>query len=720
MSAQPAPRTPEALRLLEEVFGFHSFRGRQEEVIEHVCQSGDALVLMPTGGGKSLCYQLPALLRSGVGIVVSPLIALMQDQVDALRQLGLRAAFINSTQTPEEARQVADQARNGELDLLYVAPERLLTPRFLAFLDNLQVALFAIDEAHCVSQWGHDFRPEYVQLSVLHERYPRIPRIALTATADGPTRREIILRLQLEQAGIFISGFDRPNICYRVVEKQKPRRQLLQFLNTHHRGDAGIVYCMSRKKTETTAEWLREAGWNALPYHAGMDSRQRQLHQQRFLREEGVVIVATVAFGMGIDKPNVRFVAHLDLPKSLEAYYQETGRAGRDGLPANAWLAYGLEDVVKVKKLLEQSEADEQHKRLEQHKLDALLGFCELTGCRRQTLLAYFDDHLPQACGNCDTCLTPPAVWDGTEAAQKALSCIYRTGQHFGANYIIDVLRGSQNARIFNNRHHQLSTYGIGNDLDFEQWRAVFRQLTAHGLVGVELEHNTLYLTEKARPVLRGETRIQLRQALKQETAAKPARGKTGATEGEFDETETLLWEALRAKRKDLAEAQNVAPFVIFPDTTLREMVERCPTTPEAFATLTGVGEVKLKRYAQGFIELIEEHLMLLELELPPSVRNSLSLYRQGSSIQQIAAARGIKESTVYGYLAQAIAAGALELSALKEIDAATAATVEQAWRALPEEQQTKLSPLSEALGGEIDYSVLRCVVAGVGRKSAA
>lgn len=600
------------LELLRKIFGYEQFRGEQQAIIEHVLAGGDALVLMPTGGGKSLCYQIPAMLRGGLGIVVSPLIALMQDQVSALLQLGVRAAFLNSSQSTEEAREVSQQLRRGELDLLYVAPERLLTPRFLEFLANTQIALFAIDEAHCVSQWGHDFRPEYVQLSVLHERFPDVPRIALTATADKTTREEIAVRLGLGNARIFVAGFDRPNIRYRVVQKDNPRRQLLQFIDSEHQGDSGIVYCLSRKRVEETAEWLQTQGWTALPYHAGLPTGLRQHHQMRFLREEGIVIVATIAFGMGIDKPNVRFVAHLDLPKSIEAYYQETGRAGRDGLPANAWMAYGLGDVVMLRKMLEGSEADESHKRLEQHKLNAMLGFCEVTTCRRQTLLAYFDDHLPAPCGNCDVCLDPVATWDGTEVVQKALSCIYRTGQRFGVGYLIEVLLGkTSDSRIERNQHHLLSTFGIGTELAGDQWQSVFRQLAAAGVVTIDVEGGGLRLTEKARPLLRGEQTIRLRKDHK----PSPSRQKLQrtASHSPFEGSDKMLWAALRAKRLELAQAQNVPPYVIFHDSTLVDMVCYRPDTLDALGKLSGVGIRKLDRYGQAFLNVLDEHSMRYE-----------------------------------------------------------------------------------------------------------
>ena len=498
--------------LLQRVFGYSRFRGHQQAIVEHLVSGQDALVLMPTGGGKSLCYQIPSLLREGVGIVVSPLIALMQDQVEALRQVGVRAAFLNSTLDAATAAEVERALLKGELDLLYVAPERLLTPRFLSLLERSHIALFAIDEAHCVSAWGHDFRREYLELTILHERWPDVPRIALTATADPPTQREIAERLGLTEARRFVSSFDRPNIRYTVTQKDNAKRQLRDFLQAH-KGEAGIVYCLSRKRVEQFADYLLEQGFNALPYHAGLDAEVRAHHQRRFLREEGIVMVATIAFGMGIDKPDVRFVAHVDLPKSLEGYYQETGRAGRDGEAADAWLCYGLGDVVLLKQMIEQSEAGEERKRLERRKLDQLLGYCESMQCRRQVLLASFGETYPQECGNCDNCLHPAATWDATEAAQKALSCVYRSGQRFGVNHIIDVLRGSESEKIRQCGHDQLTTYGIGRDLDAGTWRSVFRQLVSSGLLEVDAEgYGSLRLTEASRAVLRGERRLLLRK----------------------------------------------------------------------------------------------------------------------------------------------------------------------------------------------------------------
>jgi ATP-dependent DNA helicase RecQ len=592
-----------ALELLHRVFGHAQFRGEQAAIVEHVASGHDALVLMPTGGGKSLCYQVPALLREGTAIVVSPLIALMQDQVEALRQLGVRAEFLNSSLEAGEASRVERELLADEIDLLYVAPERLLTGRFLSLLDRARIGLFAIDEAHCVSQWGHDFRPEYRQLTVLHERWPQIPRIALTATADPPTQAEIAERLQLEGARRFVSSFDRPNIRYTVVQKDNGRRQLQDFLQDH-KGSAGIVYCMSRKKVEQTAEFLCEKGFNALPYHAGLDAQVRANNQRRFLREDGIVMCATIAFGMGIDKPDVRFVAHTDLPKSLEGYYQETGRAGRDGEPAQAWLAYGLGDVVLLKQMIEQGEAAEERKRLERRKLDQLLGYCESMQCRRQVLLAGFGETYPKPCGNCDNCLTPAASWDATDAARKALSCVYRSGQRFGAAHMIDVLRGADTERIRQLGHDKLSTYGIGQDLDAATWRGVFRQLVAASVLEVDAEgYGGLRLTASAKPILQGQQTVLLRKdspKLRQRE-----RGSTPAVQvSEFD---APLFQALRQMRAQLAKEQNVPAYVIFHDATLRSIAEQRPQSMGELSRVGGVGGTKLDRYGAALLDVVRE-----------------------------------------------------------------------------------------------------------------
>ena len=598
-----------ALAQLRHVFGFDSFRGEQGDIVHHVSSGGDALVLMPTGGGKSLCYQLPALLREGTGIVVSPLIALMQDQVEALRQLGVRAAFLNSSQDAQTAGSVERDLQKGALDLLYVAPERLLTPRFLSLLERSQIALFAIDEAHCVSQWGHDFRPEYRQLTLLHERWPDVPRIALTATADAPTRREIVERLALEDARQFVSSFDRPNIRYTVVAKDDSRRQLLDFL-ADHRGDSGIVYCLSRRKVDATAALLAERGVNALPYHAGLDATTRADHQRRFLREDGIVMVATIAFGMGIDKPDVRFVAHLDLPKSLEGYYQETGRAGRDGEPAEAWLAYGLGDAVLLRRMIEDGDASDERKWLERGKLDALIGYCESTACRRQTLLGYFGETHAGACGHCDNCQQPPVTWDATDAARKALSCVYRSGQRFGAAHMIDVLRGADTAKVRQFGHQSLSTYGIGNELDARRWRGVFRQLVSAGLLEADIEgYGALRLTATATPLLRGESRLQLRaEPPSRERRRKPG-GKTSRVAApvvDLPADAAARFAALRAWRADAARAQSVPAYVIFHDATLRAIALEQPQDLDALANIGGVGAGKLERYGREVIAALD------------------------------------------------------------------------------------------------------------------
>ena len=594
----------EALDVLQRVFGYREFRGPQAAVIDALIAGEDVLVLMPTGGGKSLCYQIPALVRSGVGVVISPLIALMQDQVSALRELGVRAGFLNSSLSSQEWWQTEQALQRGELDLLYIAPERLIQPRTLELLHGLPIALFAIDEAHCVSQWGHDFRADYLKLDLLPREFPRVPRIALTATADLRTRDEIIARLQLHQAQQFISGFDRPNIQYRMAQKNNPRIQLMRFLREEQAGNSGIVYCLSRNKVEQVAEWLCSEGFNALPYHAGLAASVRQHNQERFLREDNIIMVATIAFGMGIDKPDVRFVAHLDLPKSIEAYYQETGRAGRDGEPATTLLLYGLEDVVKLRQMMAQSEGSEEFKRNEQQRLNAMLGLCEITSCRRQSLLRYFGDPLVQACGNCDTCLNPPDTWDATQAVQMALSCVYRTGQRFGAGHVIDVLRGSNNEKILQFNHHQLSTYGIGKHLSGDEWKSIFRQLVARGLLDVNPDgFGGLLLNESCRPYLRGEQPIHLRR--EQKTIA--GNTKRANLSQDIADADLPLWQALRACRRRLAEEQGVPPYVIFHDASLREMLEFRPLSLEQLRSISGVGESKLKRFGEEFLAVLRE-----------------------------------------------------------------------------------------------------------------
>jgi ATP-dependent DNA helicase RecQ len=598
-----------ALQLLQNVFGYPAFRDSQADIIDHVVSGGDALVLMPTGGGKSLCYQLPAMLRNGVGVVVSPLIALMQDQVDALAEVGVRAAFINSTQTFSQSLEIEKKMRDGELDLVYVAPERLLTQRCLELLEVCPISLFAIDEAHCVSQWGHDFRPEYIKLSVLHERFPTIPRIALTATADQATRAEIIKRLQLENAMQFVSSFDRPNIRYRIVEKASGRQQLLEFLQAEHAQDAGIVYCMSRKKVEETAEFLNQHGITALPYHAGLDTKIRTQNQARFLREDGIKMVATIAFGMGIDKPDVRFVAHLDLPKSIEGYYQETGRAGRDGMAANAWMTYGLQDVVQQRRMIEESEADENYKRLQSGKLDSMLALCETVQCRRRHLLSYFGqtEGTHQACGNCDVCINPPSAFDASIVTQQLLSAIYRVDQRFAAGHVIDVLRGIETERIQQWRHNNLSTYGIGSERSEAEWRAILRQAIAQGYIRVDYDlYNSLKLTETARAVLKGELSVQMRRYEKPQKPAKQKRTTTkGYVETDLSNEAQQLFEKLRSWRMETAREHNIPAYVIFHDSTLRDIAKAKPNSLADLRGVSGVGEKKLETYGKQIVELV-------------------------------------------------------------------------------------------------------------------
>jgi ATP-dependent DNA helicase RecQ len=619
-AATPEAATAAALQVLQQVFGYPAFRPGQGEIVDHVAAGGDALVLMPTGGGKSLCYQVPAIVRHragrGVTVVVSPLIALMHDQVGALDEAGVPAAFLNSTLDGAEARHVERELLAGRLVLLYAAPERLLTPRFLAMLDSLHerglLSLFAIDEAHCVSQWGHDFREEYLGLSALHERYADVPRVALTATADAHTRRDIVERLALAGARLFVASFDRPNIRYTIVEKTDPRRQLLRFLRDEHEGDAGIVYCQSRRRVEETASWLMDEGIDALPYHAGLDAETRRRHQDRFLRDEGVVMVATIAFGMGIDKPDVRFVAHLDLPKNIEGYYQETGRAGRDGLPADAWMSYGLADVVNQRRMIDESEAEEDFKRLQRGKLDALLALAESHDCRRVRLLAYFGE--PSApCGNCDNCLHPPATWDATDAARKALSCIYRFRQHggmsFGAGHLIDVLRGKSTDKSRQHHHESLSTFGVGAELSEAEWRSVLRQLVALGHVRAEGEYNTLALTDSARAVLRGEVRLQLRvpSEAPRRNRAERVRKEHGAKPPPLplDDEGLARFAALKAWRGEVARAHNLPAYVVFHDATLAEMAREAPDSLDALAGISGVGAKKLEAYGAEILRVL-------------------------------------------------------------------------------------------------------------------
>ncbi len=699
----------QARAILNRTFGYHDFRPPQDQIIAQLLAGGDALVLMPTGGGKSLCYQIPALILPGVTIVVSPLIALMQDQVNGLRQLGIAAAFLNSSLSADQAREVEESLQAGRYDLVYMAPERLLMPRTLQILEASPLALFAIDEAHCVSQWGHDFRPEYIQLSQLHERFPGVPRIALTATADEPTRQEILHRLMLQEAQHFIVGFDRPNIRYQIMENDgNARERLLRFIEQEHPGDAGIVYCLSRKRVEEVAAWLQTRQIKALPYHAGLDALTRERHQNRFLQEDGVVIVATIAFGMGIDKPNVRFVAHLNLPKSIEAYYQETGRAGRDGQPADAWMIYGLQDVITLRQMQAASEAEETHKRQERLKLDAMLALCETTDCRRQVMLGYLSDPQPEPCGNCDTCLQPPSTWDATEAAQKALSCVYRTGQRFGVNYLIDVLLGKENDRVVSFRHHQTSTFGIGAEFAATQWRTLYRQLIARGLLAVDLDgHGGLRLTEESRPVLRGETRLMLRKLNKPATHRKARHNRKES----LDEANNPLWEALRALRREIAETQGVPAYQIFHDATLMEMIARHPGNREQMADISGVGVRKLEAYGDAFLACLET-FSTPTASTPDSVEETISLLRTGLDIPAIASQRNLTSGTIYTHLAQAITE---QRVTLEEALPVSSQQLDLIFRAFEHQAPSeRLKPVYEALDGEFEYGVLRCVQAAM------
>lgn len=702
----------QALERLQEVFGYAEFRGQQADIIEQVATGGDALVLMPTGGGKSLCYQVPGMLRAGLTVVVSPLIALMDDQVATLNELGLNAAALNSTLDEQAQRDIANSLRRGELDYLYLAPERLLKPRTLNFLQSLDIALFAIDEAHCVSQWGHDFRPEYLQLGQLAELFPGVPRIALTATADERTRQEIQQRLKLEQAACFVSGFDRPNIFYRIVAKDKPRQQLLSFLSGH-RGNAGIVYCLSRKKVEDTAHWLSEQGWPALPYHAGLSSELRAFNQKRFLNEEGLIMVATIAFGMGIDKSNVRFVAHMDLPKSIEAYYQETGRAGRDGLAADAWMAYGLQDVLTLNQFLANSDGDERHKRIERHKLDAMLALCEITTCRRKSLLSYFGDQLEQPCGHCDNCVDEVATWDGSEAARMALSTIYRSGQRYGVGHLVDILLGRDNEKIRTAGHQHLSTYGIGKHLAEQEWRSVFRQLLARGLAEIDLDgFGSLRLTDACRPLLRGEESLALRKDV---ARAAPAPGRY-ADKPVIAEADKPLWEQLRALRKRLAESHGVPPYVIFPDSTLVDMLRQRPASLQDMGLVSGIGSHKLERYGADFLQV-----MLGDTDKTPEAQNALSKAQQaqtlalaGMGAEQIAVQLGQPVKQVYMQLAQAISTGQIELHHAIDLPPLQLQRIQDAFLNEAEEDLPGVKTLARQLDEPVDEGILHCIRAAL------
>jgi ATP-dependent DNA helicase RecQ len=726
MTEPPSPHS-----ILNSVFGFREFRGLQREAIDHVLAGGDGLVLMPTGGGKSLCYQIPSMLRPGTGIVISPLIALMQDQVQALRQMGARAACLNSSLAWEEARHIEEILPQNGLDILYVAPERLLKPRFLELLSRTRVGLFAIDEAHCVSQWGHDFRPEYTQLTVLKERFPDVPRLALTATADTPTRADIIRNLNLESARTFVTGFDRPNIRYTVVPKQNAHSQLKRFITDNHQGESGIVYRISRKKVEQTAEWLSSQGIPALPYHAGLPSHTRVANQDRFMNEEGIVMVATIAFGMGVDKPNIRFVAHLEPPKSMEAYYQETGRAGRDGLPANAWMTYGFGDVTLLRTMIKNSEAEERQKRVEWMKLDALLGFLEISTCRRQALLRYFGDDPGPKCGNCDTCLHPVETWDGTIAAQKALSNIFRTGARFGVGHLTDVLTGNETATVHRWQHQQVSTFGIGTELNKKGWTSVYRQLSAIGALDVDVEnYGALKLNKKSWAIMKGQEKCMLRHDPAPVSRSKTKRSSRSSTMPTTEEAR-ILWEALRDERLKTAEAQGVPPYAIFSDRTLLELVEFRPRAADQLPAIHGIGARKQEQYGPMIMEVLEKHarehgrpdgLPALPKSVSPSLKSqdqeelsdtealSLALFSEKGSVAEVARARTLKEDTVYTHLIRAVELGLVDGCKVADLSPEKLNRIQAVMDDFEARAVYALKPVFDALGGEYSYAVLRCI----------
>jgi len=706
----------QALDILSNRFGFQSFRFQQQEIIETLINGQDALVLMPTGGGKSVCYQIPAIARKGVGIVISPLIALMQDQVDALAQNGIKATFLNSTQTASEQQQVRQQLINGDIELLYVAPERAMTEDFLQLLATCDIALFAIDEAHCVSQWGHDFRRDYQNLYRLHDLFPEIPRIALTATADQRTRHEIEQQLNLQQARKFVHSFDRPNIFYQISEGQNNRQRLWNFISRKHPQDSGIVYCLSRKQVESTAQWLCSKGRTALPYHAGLDNQLRAENQRLFLQRENIIIVATIAFGMGIDKPDVRFVAHLNLPKNIESYYQETGRAGRDGQPANAWLAYGLQDIITLRQMSQASDASENHKRNLHHKLEAMLGLCEQTRCRRQTILNYFDEALDKPCGHCDNCLTPPETWDATEASRMALSCVFRTGQRFGVNYLIDVLLGKPHSRITSNGHDKVSTYGIGTFLSNAEWHGIYRQLIALGYIHSDAEsHGAIQLHERCKPLLKGEETLLLRKMVEKQESEKSTAGKTSRSKVRI--ADQPLFEALREHRRQLAEKQGVPPFVILHDKTLQELSQQRPSSLGQLQSISGIGARKLELYGAELIKLIGQFPrdQTLDNQLSDTINETLQLFLQNNRPEQIAELRQLSVNTIYNHLSAAIE---LDLVKLEDVITISRSELDQIIYAIEmalSEPSFSIRTVHESLQEKYDYYVLNCVKASMG-----
>ena len=705
-----------AKKVLKDVFGYSEFRHHQQQIIETVLeQKSDVLVLMPTGGGKSICYQIPSLIMEGTGIIISPLIALMQDQVEALQQLGIKAAFINSSQTVKQNNAIKDRLLNNELDMLYLSPERLLKEDTLELLKSIPIALFAVDEAHCVSEWGHDFRRVYQDLKILSKEFPKTPKIALTATADEKIKKEIIKQLILKKPQVFVNSFDRPNIRYKITERESGHQQLGQFIKRNHPNDSGIVYCLSRKKVEATADYLNKQGRVALPYHAGMGAAKRAEYQKRFLVEDAVIIVATIAFGMGIDKPNVRFVAHFSLPKNIESYYQETGRAGRDGLPSNAWMAYGYQDVVLLRQFITGSNAEDAHKRVLNNKLDSLIDLCEQSSCRRQTILGYFGEERKEPCGNCDNCINPPERVDVTESAQKALSAVHRTDQRFGMMYLIDVLTGKDDERIRKNAHDKLSLFGIGTTETKTCWRTIFRQLITHQYLYVDEDRfNALTLTEKCRPLLKGEEKFFIKKQTKKES--KTVSKENLKSDYELKNYDKPLWQALKDLRTELATEQGVPPYIIFSDASMMQMVKTRPADNDQFKYITGVGEFKAEKYGEKFCEVINKfaNQQKVDARLSDNSKETIYLFNEGKTPDEIAEEREINLNTVYSHLAEAIKFGTLTAAEAVGLPQSEIDEIIQVAEMTGYLEEKKLKPVFEMLDEEYNYGVLRCALAGL------